>query len=75
VASLVEFGEKYTSNKNKLSIRFGPIVGIIKEADYWAGKDAEEVPIPTSSRPLTSIVSATTCTRRKSTNPIATKPF
>jgi predicted ATP-dependent protease len=44
VASLVEFGEKYTSNKNKLSIRFGPIVGIIKEADYWAGQDhAEEV--------------------------------
>ncbi len=44
VASLVEFGEKYTSNKNKLSIRFGPIVGIIKEANYWAGKDgAEEV--------------------------------
>ena len=44
VASLVEFGEKYTSNKSKLSVRFGPIVGIIKEADYWAGKDkAEEV--------------------------------
>ena len=39
VAALVEFGEKYTSNKNKLSVRFGPIVGIIKEADYWAGKD------------------------------------
>ena len=39
VASLVEFGEKYTSNKNKLSIRFGPIVGIIKEANYWADKE------------------------------------
>jgi len=39
VAALVEFGEKYTSNKSKLSIRFGPIVGIIKEANYWAGKD------------------------------------
>ena len=39
VAALVEFGEKYTSHKNKLSIRFGPIVGIIKEANYWAGKD------------------------------------
>jgi len=39
IASLVEFGQKYTSNKNKLSIRFGPIVGIIKEASYWAGKD------------------------------------
>jgi lon-related putative ATP-dependent protease len=42
VATLVEFGEKYTSNKSKLSIRFGPIVGIIKEANYWAGKDGAE---------------------------------
>ncbi len=38
VAALVEFGEKDTSNKNKLSLRFGAIVGIIKEADYWARK-------------------------------------
>jgi len=39
VASLVEFGEKYTSNKNKLSLRFGAIVGIVKEADYWARRE------------------------------------
>lgn len=39
VAALVEFGGKYTSNKKKLSLRFGAIVGIIKEADYWAKKD------------------------------------
>jgi lon-related putative ATP-dependent protease len=39
VAAVVEFGEKYTSNKNKLSIRFGPIMSILKEADYWARKD------------------------------------
>jgi lon-related putative ATP-dependent protease len=39
VAALVEFGEKYTSNKNKLSLRFGAIVGIVKEADYWARKE------------------------------------
>ncbi len=39
VAALVEFGEKDTSNKNKLSLRFGAIVGIIKEADYWARKE------------------------------------
>jgi predicted ATP-dependent protease len=34
----VEYGEKYVSNKHKLSIRFGPILGILKEADYWARK-------------------------------------
>ncbi len=39
VAALVEFGEKDTSNKNKLSLRFGAIVGILKEADYWARKE------------------------------------
>jgi len=39
VAAIVEFGEKYISNKNKLSLRFGPIMGILKEADYWARKE------------------------------------
>jgi lon-related putative ATP-dependent protease len=38
VALMVEYGEKYVSNKHKLSIRFGPILGILKEADYWARK-------------------------------------
>lgn len=38
VAAIVEFGEKYVAKKNKLSIRFGPIMGILKEADYWARK-------------------------------------
>jgi lon-related putative ATP-dependent protease len=38
VAAIVEYGEKYISNKNKLSLRFGPIMGILKEADYWARK-------------------------------------
>jgi lon-related putative ATP-dependent protease len=38
VALMVEYGEKYVSNKKKLSIRFGPILGILKEADYWARK-------------------------------------
>jgi lon-related putative ATP-dependent protease len=39
VAAIVEYGEKYISRQNKLSLRFGPIVGIIKEADYWARGD------------------------------------
>ena len=38
VALMVEYGEKYVSSKHKLSIRFGPILGILKEADYWARK-------------------------------------
>ncbi len=38
VAAIVEFGEKYIADKNKLSIRFGPIMGVLKEADYWARK-------------------------------------
>jgi predicted ATP-dependent protease len=39
VAAIVEYGEKYVSNKNKLSIRFGPLLGVLKESDYWARKN------------------------------------
>jgi lon-related putative ATP-dependent protease len=38
VSAVVEFGERYTAKKNKLSIRFGPIMSLLKEADYWARK-------------------------------------
>jgi lon-related putative ATP-dependent protease len=38
VAAIVEYGEKYVADKNKLSIRFGPLHGVLKEADYWAKK-------------------------------------
>ena len=39
VATIVEYGEKYVSAKDKLSIRFGPLLGVLKEADYWAHKN------------------------------------
>ncbi|MEJ2101865.1 MAG: ATP-binding protein [Desulfobacterales bacterium] len=39
IAAIVEYGQKYVSNKNKLSIRFGPVLGVLKEADYWARKN------------------------------------
>ena len=39
VATIVEYGEKSVSDKNKLSIRFGPLLGVLKEADYWARKN------------------------------------
>ena len=36
VAAMVEYGQRFAANQQKLSLRFGPIVGILKEADYWA---------------------------------------
>ena len=41
VAAIVEYGEKFIASKKKLSLRFGQIVNIIKEADHWAGQDGE----------------------------------
>jgi lon-related putative ATP-dependent protease len=38
VAAVVEYGEKATDSKNKLSLRFGMVTGVIREADYWARK-------------------------------------
>jgi lon-related putative ATP-dependent protease len=39
VATIVEYGEKYVSDKNKLSIRFGSLLSVLKESDYWARKN------------------------------------
>ncbi|MBL0715348.1 MAG: AAA family ATPase [Desulfosarcina sp.] len=38
VAYMVEYGRRFAANQQKLSLRFGPIVGVLKEADYWARK-------------------------------------
>jgi lon-related putative ATP-dependent protease len=38
VAAMIELGERRIAKKNKVSIRFGPIVSLLKEADYWAKK-------------------------------------
>jgi lon-related putative ATP-dependent protease len=39
VAVIVEYGGKSVSDKDKLSIRFGPLLGVLEEADYWARKN------------------------------------
>ena len=39
VATIVEYGEKYVSDVEKLSIRFGPLLGVLKESDYWARRN------------------------------------
>ena len=43
VAAVVEFGAKTVSDQSKLSLRFGPIVGILQEADYWCRQDGGQV--------------------------------
>ncbi|MDJ0817007.1 MAG: ATP-binding protein [Desulfobacterales bacterium] len=39
VATIVEYGQKYVADRDKLSIRFGPLLGVLKEADYWARRN------------------------------------
>jgi lon-related putative ATP-dependent protease len=36
VAAIVEHGTLTVADQGKLSLRFGPIVGVIQEADFWA---------------------------------------
>lgn len=43
VAAIIEFSSKLVSHQGKLSLRFGPIVGIIKEAEYWARREKKKM--------------------------------
>ena len=43
VCAIVEFGAKFVSHQKRMTLRFGPVVGILKEADYWAKKDGSDV--------------------------------
>ena len=39
VAAVVEYGERSIAHQRRLSLRFGPTVDLIKEAEFWARKD------------------------------------
>jgi len=39
VAAVIDYGKQSIADKTRLSLRFGPIVALLKEADYWARKD------------------------------------
>ncbi|WP_299980490.1 ATP-binding protein [Desulfobacula sp.] len=39
VWAVIGYGNRIVSNQKKLSLRFGQILGILKEADYWAKKE------------------------------------
>lgn len=38
VAAVIEYGHRQVEDQQKLSLRFGPIVGLLKEAEYLARK-------------------------------------
>ena len=43
VSAILEYGSRLVEDKRKLSLRFGMVMGILKEADYWARKDSSPV--------------------------------
>lgn len=36
MAVVVEFSQRQAADKDRLSLRLGPVMGLLKEADYWA---------------------------------------
>lgn len=43
VWAVIEYGNRMVADQHKLSLRFGQILGILKEADYWAKKEGASV--------------------------------
>jgi lon-related putative ATP-dependent protease len=43
VAAVVEFGQKHVSDQRKLSLQFGRLVAVLKEADYWARRQRARI--------------------------------
>lgn len=39
VWAVIEYGNRMVADPQKLSLRFGQILGVLKEADYWARKE------------------------------------
>jgi lon-related putative ATP-dependent protease len=39
VWAVIEYGKRMVANQQKLSLRFGQLLGLLKEADYWAKKE------------------------------------
>ena len=39
VIKIVEYGSRLVADQSRLSLRFGQVMGVLKEADYWAKKE------------------------------------
>lgn len=40
--AVVEYGNRIAEDKRKLSLRFGQVLGLLKEADFWARQDSAD---------------------------------
>ena len=43
IAEIVEYGVRLAGRQNKLSTRFNIIANVLREANFWAGKDGDKV--------------------------------
>ncbi len=43
VWTMIEYGSRIVADQKKLSLRFGHILGVLQEADYWAKKEEAQV--------------------------------
>lgn len=43
VLKVIEFGSRLVADQSKLSLRFGQVMGVLKEADYWARKEDKTI--------------------------------
>lgn len=43
VAKVVEHGARMVSHKNKLAVRFGDVVDLLRQSSYWAGKNGHDL--------------------------------
>ena len=39
VVRIIDYGSRLVADQSRLSLRFGQVVGVLKEADYWAKKE------------------------------------
>ncbi|MEN8210602.1 MAG: AAA family ATPase [Thermodesulfobacteriota bacterium] len=43
VLKTIEYGSRLVADQSRLSLRFGQVMGILKEADYWAKKENSKI--------------------------------
>lgn len=43
VAQIVEYGSRMVEHQGKIAIKFGDVIDIIRQANYWAGKNGHDL--------------------------------
>jgi lon-related putative ATP-dependent protease len=43
VLEVIKYGSRLVEDQSRLSLRFGQVMGVLKEADYWAKKESNKI--------------------------------